>query len=138
MPPQVFHNPPIFSAIAVVTFFAVVTGIMFKDALEYQVGRWQANRLTQPTVEYQRPYVVLLYLSLCVWVALFLGTCLTVFGFSLWFALVVGAILSLMVGGLMWWQLGQVLAVLVQEGSVAFELDFPLGEPTDSAPESEE
>ncbi|MEN9245515.1 MAG: hypothetical protein Q6J78_02265 [Thermostichales cyanobacterium SRBZ-1_bins_19] len=127
--PETFHNPPIFAAIAAVTFFAVVHGVIFKDALEYQVGRWQANRLTQATIEYQRPLVVLNYLGLCLWTALFLGLSLTVFGFALWFGLLLGAILAVLVGGLMWWQLGQIFKLLVQAGSAALELDFLPGDP---------
>jgi hypothetical protein len=124
---EVFYNPPIFAGIAVVTFLAIVNGVIFKDGLEYQVGRWQAHRLTQRTVEYQTPLIIFNYLGLCLWTALFLGLSLTVFGFALWFALLVGAILAVVVGGLMWWQLGQMFTVLVQEGSSAFELDFMPG-----------
>lgn len=119
-----FVNPPIYSLIAVTTFIAIVFGILFKDMLEYQVATWQYHRKTQVKIEYQRPSLILTYLGLCGSILVFLSACLSVFGFSWTIATVIAGLMVVFLGGLIWWQMGIQLDLLVQGGSAALDLDF--------------
>ncbi len=118
-----FVNPPIYSAIAVTNFFAVIFGLIFKDMLEYQVNRWQANRDTQPTVEYQTPGIVITYLLTCLFTILFLTACFMVIGINVSTALAIAGILTAATAALIWFQLGSLLTELVAGGSAALDID---------------
>ncbi|MEN9226455.1 MAG: hypothetical protein Q6L60_12005 [Thermostichus sp. HHBFW_bins_43] len=118
-----FVNPPIYSAIALFSFFAVIFGIIFKDKLEYQVAFWQLNRASQPQIRYRTPGMILTYSLCCLFTFGFVAACLDVFGLSLGLATGVGGILVLSTGGLVWWQLGSLLELLAMGGSQAIDID---------------
>ncbi|MFS8855900.1 hypothetical protein NW851_09305 [Synechococcus sp. H55.7] len=118
-----FVNPPIYSAIALLSFFALIFGIIFKDKLEYQVALWQLNRDSQATIRYRTPGVILTYGLCCLFTLGFVVACLNVFGLSLTLASWVGGILVLSTAGLVWWQLGSLLALLAMGGSQAIDID---------------
>jgi len=117
-------NPPIYSAIALLSFLAIIFGIIFKDKLEYQVALWQQNREGQGKIRYRTPGIILSY-TLCNLFAFgFVAACLNVFGLSLGLAALVGGILVFSTAGLIWWRLGSLLELLAVGGSQAIELDF--------------
>jgi hypothetical protein len=116
-------NPPLYSAIAISTFLALVFGLIFKDMLEYRVAEWHQHRESQNRIDYQRPSLMLTYLALCLSLVFFLATCLSVFGFALWFALLTGTLMMVFLGIFIWWQLGSVLQLLVLGGSEALDID---------------
>ncbi|MEN9203886.1 MAG: hypothetical protein Q6K80_09315 [Thermostichus sp. DG_1_6_bins_120] len=118
-----FVNPPIYSAIALFSFFAVIFGIIFKDKLEYQVALWQLNRDSQPQIRYRTLGVMLTYSLCCLFTFAFVAACLDVFGLSLGLAVLVGGILVGFTGGLIWWQLESLLELLAKGGSAAIAID---------------
>lgn len=118
-----FANPPIYSAIALFSFFAVIFGIIFKDKLEYQVAFWQLNRDSQAQIHYRTPGVILTYSLCCLFTFGFVAACLHVFGLSLTLAGLVGGILVLFTAGLVWWRLGSLLELLVAGGSQAIDIN---------------
>ncbi|MGY2795819.1 sterol desaturase/sphingolipid hydroxylase (fatty acid hydroxylase superfamily) [Thermostichus sp. MS-CIW-36] len=118
-----FANPPIYSAIALLSFFAVIFGILFKDKLEYQVALWQLNRDSQAQIRYRTPGVLLTYSLCCLFTFGFVAACLNVFGLPMALAACVGGILVLGTAGLVWWQLGSLLALLATGGSQAIDID---------------
>ncbi|HIK21809.1 MAG TPA: hypothetical protein IGR15_12330 [Synechococcus sp. M44_DOE_062] len=118
-----FANPPIYSAIALLSFFAIIFGILFKDKLEYQVALWQLNRDSQAQIRYRTPGVILTYSLCCLFTFGFVAACLNVFGLSVVLATCVGGILVLGTAGLVWWQLGSLMALLATGGSQAIDID---------------
>jgi len=118
-----FVNPPIYSAIALLSFFAIIFGIIFKDKLEYQVALWQLNRDSQAQIRYRTPGVILTYILCCLFTFGFVAACLYVFGLSLTLAGWVGGVLVLLTAGLVWWQLGSLLELLALGGSQAIDID---------------
>jgi hypothetical protein len=118
-----FVNPPIYSAIALLSFFAVIFGIIFKDKLEYQVALWQQNRESQGQIRYRTPGVILTYTLCCVFTFGFVAACLNVFGLSLGLAALVGGILVFSTAGLIWWRLGSLMELLAVGGSQAVDID---------------
>ncbi|MFQ3583619.1 MAG: hypothetical protein SNJ85_01605 [Cyanobacteriota bacterium] len=118
-----FVNPPIYSAIALFSFFAIIFGIIFKDKLEYQVAFWHLSRDSQAQIRYRTPGVILTYGLCCLFTFGFVAACLYVFGLSLALAGLVSGILVLFTGGLVWWQMGSLLELLVMGGSQAIDID---------------
>lgn len=123
MDPQPFVNPPIYSVIAVSNFLAIIFGIIFKDMLEYQVARWQLNRESQSRIEYDRPSLILTYLTMCLFLIGFVMACLMVIGIELQWAIGIGILLVGSTAGLIWVQLGSLLKLLVLGGSNAIAID---------------
>ncbi|MDX2270965.1 MAG: hypothetical protein NW237_03315 [Cyanobacteriota bacterium] len=123
MSPEPFVNPPLYSVVAVTNAFAVMFGIIFKDMLEYRVALWQANRDQQAQIEYVRPGLVISYLLTCLWVGLFLAACFLVIGFTPLLSGITAAIMVVLTGGLIWWQLGSLLQLLAVGGSEAIDID---------------
>ncbi len=124
MSSEPFINPPLYSAIALITPFAVIFGVIFKDMLEYRVAEWQLNRETQDRVHYDHPSVVLTYLTTCLLTTAFSVACLMVIGLDLTFSTSVAVILVGSTAALIWWQLGSLLKTLVAGGSKAIDIDF--------------
>ncbi|MGF1499933.1 MAG: hypothetical protein ACFB8W_24365 [Elainellaceae cyanobacterium] len=118
-----FVNPPVYTLIMVSTFLAVTWGIIFKDMLEYQVNRWNAERQTQSDINYRTPNIIVAYLGVTLFVTVTMGASLSVFGLPDWFAYLVGAIVVVPTAILVWLQLGSMLKLLVIGGSEAMDID---------------
>ena len=114
--------PPV-TVVLISTVFAVCFGLVFKDMLEYQVGRWQANRKTQPTVEYKNPQMRLSFLGMSVFTYLSMGSSLHVLGFFNALAYGVGAVVVVPTALFIWFQLGSMFSLMVSGGSAAIDID---------------
>lgn len=136
--PAAFGNPPLYSLIAVSTFFAIIFGVIFKDMLEYQVAKWQINRNTQAQINYQHPGVVITFLLTCLFLLIFLTACLCVFGFGARLAAIVASLMVLGPALLIWWQLGVQLQLLVKGGSAALDLDFFGSDPESTSAQTQD
>ncbi|NEO85705.1 MAG: hypothetical protein F6J87_15855 [Spirulina sp. SIO3F2] len=115
--------PAISTAILFTTFFAIATGFIFKDMLEYQVHYWHENRQTEPRIRYDQPQVKVAYLLLTFFLTLFMGECLSVFRIGLLFAGGISVAMVLPTAFLVWVQLGSMLELLVKGGSQAIDID---------------
>jgi len=114
---------PFYSAAIVSTIFAVLWGIIFKDMLEHEVNGWYANRETQPTVEYRKPRLVVVYTVMTLLVSVSVGSTLATFGFSLLAAAGFALVIVIPTALLIWFQLGSMFALLVFGGSEAIDID---------------
>lgn len=123
MNPEPYVNPPINTFIMVTNFFAIAFGFIFKDMLEYQVERWNANRQKQAKVEYQNAQTITAYLGLNIFLVLFMSGGLVAFGLPNVLALSVAAIVVIPTGFLIWVQMGSMLSLLVKGGSEAISID---------------
>lgn len=115
--------PAISSAIMITTFFAIATGFIFKDSLEYQVDYWYAHRQTQDHINYKTPSGTLAYLLMTIFLTLFMGECLSVFKIGLLFASGIAVLVVIPTAVLIWLQLGSMLTLLVSGGSAAIDID---------------
>ncbi len=124
---------PVYAAAIASTVFAVLWGIIFKDMLEYEVNRWYANRDTQPTVEYEKPGISLVYGVLSLLVTVSVGATLGTFGFSPVTATIFALVVTLPTALLIWLQLGSMFKLLVMGGSEAMDIDsYGAGEKYDA------
>ena len=104
-------------------FFAVAWGLMFKDMLEHEVDRWNANRKTQETVEYRQPRIFFTYTVTCVLLVVFSVYSFLALGFPLNMSVPFSFVMVAFPSILVWVQLGSLLRELVQGGSKALEID---------------
>lgn len=123
MQPDHYVNPPVYTLIMVTNFIAIAFGFIFKDMLEYQVSKWNINRLTQAEINYKTPSILIAYLGLSISLFVFSGASLSVFCQFYWIAYGLGAIAVFPVALLIWVQLGSMLALLAQGGSEAVDID---------------
>ncbi|MGB3493377.1 MAG: hypothetical protein WBA57_11650 [Elainellaceae cyanobacterium] len=114
---------PVYIVVVASTLLAVAWGLIFKDMLEYQVNSWYANRASQPEVYYQKPVIVFTYTVLTLFVSICVASSLTVFGFSILWASVIGGVIVVPTAALIWFQLGSMLKLLVFGGSEAVDID---------------
>ncbi|WP_072619234.1 hypothetical protein [Spirulina major] len=115
--------PALSAAIMITTFFAIATGFIFKDVLEYQVDYWYANRETQDRINYRTASGTLAYILMTIFLTLFMGECLSVFQIGALFAWGIAVITVIPTTVLIWLQLGSMLELLVRGGSAAIDLD---------------
>ncbi|WP_017325593.1 hypothetical protein [Synechococcus sp. PCC 7336] len=111
------------TAIPMTLFFAIAWGLMFKDMLEYEVQRWDANRETQDRVEYNQPRIFFTYAVTCLLLLAFSIYCLLAIGFPANIASGIAASMVGFTGILIWVQLGALLKELVEGGSEALQID---------------
>jgi hypothetical protein len=123
MTPEPFTNPPEYTVIILSNFFAIIFGIIFKDMLEYQTAYWNANRSSQTKIRYRTPQTIIAYLGLTVFVTIFMGASMSVFGLVWWLAGAIAAIVVVPTALLVWLQLGSMLSLLVRGGSEAVDID---------------
>lgn len=123
MNPEPYVNPPVYSVIMVSNFFAIAFGFIFKDMLEYQVAQWDANRQSQGQIHYKTPSSIVAYLGLTLCLTVFMGAGFSVFGLVPLLAYGMAAVVVLPTALLIWVQLGSMLALLVQGGSEAVDID---------------
>jgi hypothetical protein len=123
MQPDHYVNPPVYTLIMVTNFVAIAFGFIFKDMLEYQVSKWNINRLTQGQINYKTPNILIAYLGLCISLFVFSGASLSVFCQIYWIAYGLSAVVVFPTALLIWLQLGSMLALLVEGGSEAVDID---------------
>ncbi|NJL99593.1 MAG: hypothetical protein HC818_02300 [Synechococcaceae cyanobacterium RM1_1_27] len=127
--PTPFINPPLYTVIILTNVVSILSGIVFKDKLEYQAAWWQLNRETETKIKYQTPGILLTFLVMCLSLVAFSTATLMVVGLSLKVAGIIAAVLVLGTAALIWWQLGSLLTMLVAGGSAAIDIDsFGAGE----------
>jgi Na+-transporting NADH:ubiquinone oxidoreductase subunit NqrB len=123
MNPEPFVNPPVYTIIMVSNFFAIAFGFIFKDMLEYQVAQWDSNRQSHKQITYDTPNIRIAYIGMCIFISLFMGASLSVFGLVSWLSYAIGAVIVLLPALLVWVQLGSMLSLLVSGGSEAVDID---------------
>lgn len=122
--------PPIYIIVVATTVFAVLFGLIFKDMLEYQLAQWQLDPNPKSRINYRTSNIRVAYSATTLFVFLSVASSLAVFIPIYWLAIVIGAVVVLPTGLLIWVQLGSMLDMLATKGLEAVDLDliFP-GDP---------
>ncbi len=119
-----YVNSPLNVVIMFTCFFAIIWGIIFKSKLEYEVGRWDANRATQERIEYRRPGLVIAYVLTSFFALIFFYCCLLLIALPTTLAAAVSVAVIGLTSVLLWFQTGSLLQMLVEGGSQAIDIDF--------------
>jgi hypothetical protein len=117
-----YSNPPFFVLFAGL-FIAVASGTAFEATLKGSVQDWSRNRSTRTLANMRGMSLALPFFGICVGILLFLASGISIFGFPSLIAYGMSFLLTVMTGGLVWTQLGQILIQLEQGGSKALDLD---------------
>jgi Mn2+/Fe2+ NRAMP family transporter len=115
-------EPPYFLLIAGL-FIGLTCGLAFQETLKQFVNDWSKNRSTRSLANLKGAGLPLPFIGICVGVVMFLASGLGVFGIPTTFCYSFSLIFTILIGGLVWYQLGKILIQLEQGGSKALDLD---------------
>ncbi len=103
-------------------FAGMTSGLAFEATLKQKVREWSKNpshhSLNKLGIELQLPF-----LGICAGVCVFLASGLEVFSTIRWISYGISFPMTILIGALIWSQLGKLLEQLQQGGSKALDLD---------------
>ena len=117
-----YYDPPYFLLIAGL-FISLTSGLAFEAKLKQSVQEWAVHRSTRTLATIRGFSIALPFLGICVGICLFLASGVQVFGFPVTIAYGLSGFMTLLTGGLVWWQLGKTLTQIEKGGSKALDLD---------------
>lgn len=116
-------EPPYFLS-AIGFLIALTSGAAFSGSLKQIVQQWSSDRATNQQIKMQKKVMLLPFLGITLGVVIFLSSGLEIFGFTSTLAYAVAVPLSLLVGLLVWLQLGSMLSLIERKGfNSALDLD---------------
>lgn len=104
-------------------FISLASGIAFESVLKKAVQDWSKNRSTRTLATLQGIQLLIPFLGIALGICLFLSSGMEVFGFTTQLSYAIALPLTVLVGWLIWSQLGKILAELERGGSQALDLD---------------
>ncbi len=117
-----FPEPPYF--LLVFGLFAGMTsGVAFESTLKEKVQDWSKDRQSNTLADLQGFQLFLPYFGICAGVCIFLAAGVEIFGFEAWLSYGISLFFTVLIGGLIWTQLGKLLQQLEKGGSKALDLD---------------
>lgn len=118
---------PTYTVVLFSCLLAILCGIVFKDILEYQFARWMSQG--QPSkIDYNNPHLRAAYFLTCFFTTICVGASLSVFGVPTLFAYLLGAVVVVPTGILMWVQLGSMLSLAAREGLDAIDINVEMSD----------
>ncbi len=104
-------------------FVSLASGIAFESVLKKAVQDWSKNRSTRTLATLQGIQLFIPFMGIALGICLFLSSGMEVFGFTTQLSYAIALPLTVLVGWLIWSQLGKILAELERGGSQALDLD---------------
>ena len=118
-----FPEPPYF-LLVIGLLVALTCGTAFSATLKQIVQKWSSARVGNTIAQLRIGGVLLVpFLGICVGVCIFLGSGLEVFGLSTWLSYALAVPLTLLLGLLIWLQLGSMLSLVERKGFQAIDID---------------
>lgn len=117
-----YYSPPYFLLLAGL-FASIASGIAFEATLKLAVKDWSKNKSTRTLANLRGMQLQIPFLGICGGICFFLSAGLQIFGFPGTLAYGLALAMTLFIGLLVWYQLGQVLKQLEKGGSAALDLD---------------
>jgi hypothetical protein len=117
-------TPPYFLLVAGF-FVALASGAAFSGTLKQLLQKWSSARATDADTLVKIPtgQLILPFLGMAIGVCVFLASGIEIFGFPIMMSYAFAVPLTLLTGGLVWYQLGSMFALAEREGFQAFNLD---------------
>ncbi|XGV99210.1 MAG: hypothetical protein ACAF41_09775 [Leptolyngbya sp. BL-A-14] len=103
--------------------FSLASGVAFEAVLKQSVRDWSKNRSTRTLATLQGIQLFLPFLGISAGICLFLSSGMEFFGFTTQLSYAIALPLTILIGWLIWSQLGKILAQLERGGSQALDLD---------------
>ncbi|WP_250122068.1 hypothetical protein [Chroococcidiopsis sp. CCMEE 29] len=117
-----FPEPPYFLLVAGI-LVALTSGAAFAATLKQIVQKWASDRAANRLSKLPTAQLILPFLGISAGVGLFLSSGLEVFGFPNWLSYAVAIPLTLLIGLLIWLQLGSMLSLVEREGFQSIDID---------------
>jgi hypothetical protein len=117
-----YYEPPYFLLIAGL-LAGITSGIAFEATLKQSAQDWSRNRSTRTIANLKGVSLRLPFLGICGGVCVFLASGVAIFGFPAKVGYAIALPMTILIGGLVWVQLGSVLRQLEEGGSQAIDLD---------------
>lgn len=117
-----YYTPPYF-LLAIGILVALTSGTAFSATLKQIVQRWSSDRAANVTTKLRTEQLLIPYLGIAVGVCIFLSSGLEIFGFIGWLSYAVAVPITLLLGFLVWYQLGSMFALVEQQGFRSLDLD---------------
>jgi formate hydrogenlyase subunit 3/multisubunit Na+/H+ antiporter MnhD subunit len=117
-----YYDPPYFLLVAGL-LAGITSGLAFEATLKQSAQEWAKNRSTRTLANLKGLSLRLPFLGICAGICVFLASGVAIFGFSAKAGYAIAFPMTLLIGGLVWVQLGSVLRQLEQGGSKAIDLD---------------
>ncbi|MGJ3246856.1 MAG: hypothetical protein ACFE0I_12370 [Elainellaceae cyanobacterium] len=104
-------------------FAGISCGSAFSATLKESVKEWSITRTRESLAAIRGIRLLIPFLGICGGVCVFLASGIQIFAFSAKISYAIALPLTVLTGGLVWYQLGQILRQLQQGGSKALDLD---------------
>lgn len=117
-----YYTPPYF-LLAIGILVALTSGTAFSATLKQIVQRWSSDRAANVKTKLRTEQLLLPYLGIAAGVCIFLSSGLEIFGFIGWLSYAVAVPITLLLGFLVWYQLGSMFALVEQQGFRSLDLD---------------
>ena len=117
-----YYDPPYFLLVAGL-FISLTSGLAFEAKLKQSVQEWAVNRSTRTLATIRGFSIGFPFLGICAGICVFLASGVQIFGFPAAIAYGLSGFMTLLTGGLVWWQLGKTLTQIEKGGSKALDLD---------------
>lgn len=105
-------------------FIGVTCGLAFEATLKQQVNIWmKEGKKGKKTDISAISRLILPFLGVCVGICVFLAAGLEIFTYNRVLSYMVSGALTILVGGLIWFQLQKLIIQLLEGGSKALDLD---------------
>ena len=115
-------DPPYFLLLAGL-LAGMASGVAFETTLKNLVREWSKNRSTRTLANLKGTQLFVPFLGISCGICVFLGSGLEVFGLPSKLSYALSLPMTVLIGWLVWYQLGQVLIQLERGGSQALDLD---------------
>ena len=117
-----YPEPPYF-LLVIGILVALTSGTAFSATLRQIVQKWSSDRAANAKAQLPTGQLLIPFLGISAGVCIFLSSGLEIFGFIGWLAYAVAVPLTLMIGFLVWYQLGSMFALVEQKGFQSLDLD---------------
>jgi len=119
-----YSSEPPYFLLAIGFLIALTCGSAFAGTLKQIVQKWSDARTNSAIARLQTRQLLLPFLGICAGVCMFLSSGLEIFGFPAWLSYAVAVPLTLLIGLLVWLQLGSMLTLVERKGlQAAMDLD---------------
>lgn len=117
-----FPEPPYFLLVAGL-LVSLTCGTAFAGTLKEIVQKWSSDRAADVVARLRTRQLLIPFLGISAGVCMFLSSGLEIFGFPGWLSYAVAVPLTLLIGLLVWFQLGSMFALVERQGFEAIDID---------------
>lgn len=117
-----FPEPPYFIFLAGF-LISLTSGAAFSAVLKQIALNWSGDRLKSMSSELKKVSLIVPFLGICTGICLFLSAGIEIFGFPGKLSYFIATPLTILIGLLVWRQLGSMLALAEKQGFQSIDID---------------